>query len=130
MAKVPVRIALALCAAAIAIGMAVQLRAHDLFADAVAVATAPHPSTAQVDRALADLRKVSDVHPGGDAFLAAAGLNFRTRRFAAAAEAARRATENVPKPTRRTSPPPFNAPVIDSNTASTALLAAVFDRSA
>jgi Flp pilus assembly protein TadD len=97
MAKVPVRIALALCAAAIAIGMAVQLRAHDLFADAIAVATAPHPSTAQVDRALADLRKVSDVHPGGDAFLAAAGLSFRTRRFAAAAEAARRATERDPE---------------------------------
>src|SRR5207253_7449214 len=45
-------------------------------------------------------------------------------------EAAREATENVPKPTRRTSPPPLNAPVIDSNTASTALLAADFDRSA
>jgi Flp pilus assembly protein TadD len=96
MAKVPVRIALALCAAAIAIGMAVQLRAHDLFADAVATSKAPHPSTAQVDRALADLRKVSDVHPGGDAFLAAAGLNFRKRRLAAAAQAARRATERDP----------------------------------
>jgi Flp pilus assembly protein TadD len=96
MAKVPVRIALALCAAAIAIGMAVQLRAHDLFADAVATAKAPHPSTAEVDRALDDLRKVADVHPGGDAFLAAAGLSFRARRFAAAAQAARRATEREP----------------------------------
>src|SRR5204862_4789109 len=45
-------------------------------------------------------------------------------------EAARRATENVPNPTRRTSVPPFNALVIDSNTASTALLAEDFDRSA
>src|SRR6202035_5712700 len=45
-------------------------------------------------------------------------------------EAARLATEKVPNPTRRTSPPPFKAPVIDSNTASTALPAAVFDRSA
>src|SRR6516162_3945248 len=40
--------------------------------------------------------------------------------------AAREATENVPKPTRRTSSPPFSASAIASNTASTALLASVF----
>jgi Flp pilus assembly protein TadD len=97
MAKVPVRIGLALCAAAIAIGMAVQLRAHDLFAAAVATSTAPHPSAAEVARALGDLRKVSDVQPGGTAFLAAAGLNFRTRHFAAAARAARRAAKRDPE---------------------------------
>src|SRR5262249_10540837 len=41
-----------------------------------------------------------------------------------------RDTEKVPKPTSRTSPPPFNAAVIASNTASTALPAAAFDKSA
>src|ERR1043165_4748012 len=45
-------------------------------------------------------------------------------------DAARLATEKVPNPTNRTSVPPFNASVIESNTASTALLAADFDRSA
>src|SRR3954468_2762987 len=45
-------------------------------------------------------------------------------------EAARAATVNVPNPTRRTSPPVLSASVIDSKTASTALLAAAFDRSA
>ena len=44
-------------------------------------------------------------------------------------EAARDATENVPKPTRRTSSPPFSASAIASNTASTALLASDFRRS-
>jgi Flp pilus assembly protein TadD len=67
-----------------------------MFADAVATAKAPHPSAAQVDRALGDLREVSNVHPGGDAFLAAAGLNFRARRFAAAVQAAGRATDRDP----------------------------------
>src|SRR3989344_7550090 len=39
-------------------------------------------------------------------------------------EALRLLTANVPKPTRRTSPPFFSEPVIASKTASTALLAA------
>src|ERR1700712_4565235 len=38
-------------------------------------------------------------------------------------EALRLATENVPKPTRRTSSPPFRAPEIASNTPSIALVA-------
>src|SRR5215472_10704087 len=41
-------------------------------------------------------------------------------------DAAREATENVPKPTRRTSSPPFSASAMASNTASTALLASDF----
>src|SRR5215468_8768489 len=41
-------------------------------------------------------------------------------------DAAREATEKVPKPTRRTSSPPFSASAIASNTASTALLASDF----
>src|SRR5262249_31094632 len=41
-------------------------------------------------------------------------------------DAAREATEKVPKPTRRTSSPPFNASAMASNTASTALLASDF----
>src|SRR5207248_246131 len=41
-------------------------------------------------------------------------------------DAARDATENVPKPTRRTSSPPFSASAMASNTASTALLASDF----
>src|SRR5262249_44937660 len=41
-------------------------------------------------------------------------------------DAAREATEKVPKPTRRTSSPPFSASAIESNTASRALLASDF----
>src|SRR5690242_11717192 len=41
-------------------------------------------------------------------------------------DAARDATEKVPKPTRRTSSPPFSASAMASNTASTALLASDF----
>src|SRR5215469_7581379 len=43
--------------------------------------------------------------------------------------AAREATEKVPKPTRRTSSPPFSASAIALNTASTVLLASDFFRS-
>ena len=41
--------------------------------------------------------------------------------------ALRSATLNVPKPTRRTSPPPESEPVIESNTASTAFAESAFD---
>src|SRR6266853_163857 len=59
----------------------------------------------------------------------AAILIFSPVRGLRPSDAARRATEKVPNPTSRTSLPPFNATVIDSNTASTALFAADFDRS-
>src|SRR5437763_6329609 len=60
----------------------------------------------------------------------AAILIFSPVRGLRPSEAAREATEKVPNPTRRTSLPPLNDSVIDANTASTALLAADFDRSA
>jgi len=56
----------------------------------------------------------------------AAILIFSPVRGFRPSEAAREDTENVPKPTSRTSSPPFSASAIASNTASTALLASVF----
>src|SRR6516164_6309260 len=56
----------------------------------------------------------------------AAILIFSPVRGFRPSEAAREATEKVPKPTSRTSAPPFSASAIASNTASTALLASVF----
>jgi hypothetical protein len=56
----------------------------------------------------------------------AAILIFSPVRGFRPSDAAREATEKVPKPTSRTSSPPFNAAAIASKTASTALLASVF----
>jgi hypothetical protein len=56
----------------------------------------------------------------------AAILIFSPVRGFRPSEAAREDTGNVPKPTSRTSSPPFSASAIASNTASTALLASVF----
>src|SRR6516165_4990694 len=56
----------------------------------------------------------------------AAILIFSPVRGFRPSEAAREATEKVPKPTSRTSPPPFSAAAIASKTASTALLASAF----
>src|ERR1700741_3316074 len=56
----------------------------------------------------------------------AAILIFSPVRGLRPSDAARDATENVPKPTRRTSSPPFSASSIASKTASTALLASDF----
>src|SRR5579875_3740703 len=59
----------------------------------------------------------------------AAILIFSPVRGLRPSEAAREATEKVPNPTRRTSSPLLSALVIDSNTASTALLASDFRNS-
>ena len=56
----------------------------------------------------------------------AAILIFSPVRGLRPSDAAREATEKVPKPTRRTSSPPFSASSIASKTASTALLASDF----
>src|SRR5271166_1773013 len=56
----------------------------------------------------------------------AAILIFSPVRGLRPSDAAREATEKVPKPTRRTSSPPLSASAIASNTASTALLASDF----
>src|SRR5258708_17237929 len=56
----------------------------------------------------------------------AAILIFSPVRGLRPSDAAREATENVPKPTRRTSSPSFSASAMTSNTPSTALLASDF----
>src|SRR5215472_9346679 len=56
----------------------------------------------------------------------AAILIFSPVRGFRPSDAAREATEKVPKPTSRTSSPPFSAAAITSKTASTALLASAF----
>jgi predicted Zn-dependent protease len=97
MAEVIVRIGIAVVALAIVAGLAVQLRAHDLLANAADVATQPHPSRADVDRQLKDMKTVSDLRPGSQGQLAAAALELRTGRYAAASRAALAATRREPR---------------------------------
>lgn len=97
MAAVAVRIALALTALAVALVLAVELRAHDLLANAAETAAQPNPSQAVVDKRLDDLKKVDDLRPGSQAALAAAALDLRTNRRPAAVGAARRASRSEPK---------------------------------
>lgn len=96
MAEVLVRIATALIALAVVAALAVELRAHDLLANSSEVAAAAHPQPAEVDSRLADLKTVDDLRPGSQGALAAAALNLRMRRYAAAVRAATRATKREP----------------------------------
>jgi Flp pilus assembly protein TadD len=96
MAEVLVRIATALTALVIAAALGVELRAQDLLANAKQVLVQPHPTAADVDQQLHDLKTVRDLRPGSQADLAAAGLEFRLGRYRAAAEAAKRATKREP----------------------------------
>jgi Flp pilus assembly protein TadD len=97
MAEVIGRIALAVVSLAVVAALAVQLRAHDLLANAAAVAVEPHPSRAAVDQQLHDMNTVSDLRPGSQGFLAAAALDLRTRRYEAASTAALAATKREPR---------------------------------
>lgn len=97
MAAVAGRIALALGALAVVIALAVELRAHDLLANAAETAVQPKPATALVDQRLADLKTVDDLRPGSQGALAAAALDIRTSRIPAAVAAAKRATKREPK---------------------------------
>jgi predicted Zn-dependent protease len=97
MAEVAARIVVAAFALALAAGLAVELHAHDVFADAQAVAKQPQPTRAAIDHALHDAGRVSKLEPGGGAFLLAAGLNLRAQRPAAAARSAERATKRDPQ---------------------------------
>ena len=97
MAAVAGRIALALGALAVVIALAVELRAHDLLANAAETAAQPKPTTALVDQRLSDLKTVDDLRPGSQGSLAAAALDIRTGRVPAAVDAAKRATEREPK---------------------------------
>jgi Flp pilus assembly protein TadD len=96
MAEVLVRIATAAAALVIAAALVVELRAHDLLANATNVLAQPRPTAAAVDKQLHDLNTVNDLRPGSQAALAAAGLNFRLGRYRAAAAAAARATRREP----------------------------------
>jgi hypothetical protein len=97
MAEVFVRIATALAALVVVAALAVELRAHDIVANAGHVAAQPKPTTSAVDAQLKDLEGVQTTHPGSTPFLAAAALDLRIARYAAAARAATRATQREPK---------------------------------
>ena len=96
MAEVAGRIALALLALVVCVGMAVELRAHDLLENAGHVAAGAHPKPGDVDRALRDAKKVSDLRPGSQGLMAAAALDLRTARYRAATQAAQAATRREP----------------------------------
>jgi predicted Zn-dependent protease len=97
MAEVILRVAAALFALAVVAALAVQLRAHDQLANAAALATQVHPKPTDVKRQLEDVEAVEDVRPGSQGALAAAALDLRTARYAAAIAAATRATKREPK---------------------------------
>jgi Flp pilus assembly protein TadD len=97
MASVAVRIALALSALVVALALAVELRAHDLLANAGETGAQAKPSRALVDKRLDDLKTVDDLRPGSQGSLAAASLDLRTHRIPAAVDAAARATRREPK---------------------------------
>jgi Flp pilus assembly protein TadD len=97
MAEVIVRVAGALLALAVVAALVVQLHAHNLLANAAEVATQAHPKPAEVKRQVEDLKTVDDLRPGSQGALAAAALDLRTGRYAAAVAAAARATDREPK---------------------------------
>ena len=97
MAEVLVRIATALGALVVVAALAVQLRAHDLLANAAQVAAQPKPAPAAVASQLKDLKTVDDLRPGSQGALAAAALDLRIGRYAAAVEDGRRAARRDPE---------------------------------
>jgi predicted Zn-dependent protease len=96
MAEVLTRIALAVVALAVVAALAVELRAHDLLANSAEVATQQHPTAADVDAQLSDLKTVDDLRPGSQGSLAAATLDLRLGRYRAAIRDATRATKREP----------------------------------
>jgi Flp pilus assembly protein TadD len=97
MAGVLVRVGIAIVALVVAAALVVELRAHDMLENTKDVLARPHPSAAAVDAQLKDLKTVEDLRPGGRAALAAASLDLRVRRFAAAARSATKATQRDPE---------------------------------
>jgi len=87
---------MALAAALVAIGLAVQLHGYDLFASAQDRAQAKHVSAAAAAPILDDLDRASDLRPGTQALLAAAALDLRIGRYGAAARVAAHATRREP----------------------------------
>jgi Flp pilus assembly protein TadD len=96
MAEVIGRIAIAVVALAVVTTLGHKLRAQDILANAGQVAAQPHPQRADVDAQLHDLKAVDDLRPGSQGALAAAALNLRMGRYAAAVRAATRATRREP----------------------------------
>lgn len=97
MAEVIGRIVLALVSVAVVAALSIQLRAHDLLADVTSTAGQPRPSAAALEARIADAKRLEGLRPGSQPFLAAATLNFRLRRFDAAAAAATRAAQREPE---------------------------------
>lgn len=97
MAEVIVRIATALLALALIAIFAIELRAHDVLANAGQVAAQRKPAATAVDKQLDALESIRKWRPGSQPFLAAAALEIRSRRFKPALVQATRATEREPK---------------------------------
>jgi Flp pilus assembly protein TadD len=97
MAGMLVRIGMALLALVVTAALVVELRAHDMLENTKDIVVQRHPSAAAVDSHLKDLDRVADLRPGGSAAIAAASLNLRTGRYAAAVRSASRATQRDPK---------------------------------
>lgn len=97
MAEVLVRIATAVLALALIAGFAVELRAHDLEANAAKLSTAPKLEPTAVASALRDLKDARSLRPGTQAALLAAGLELRTQAYAQASKDAAFATRREPE---------------------------------
>ena len=97
MAEVVARIGIASVALVVVAALVIQLRAHDLLANATGVAAQPKPTAAAVDRQLHDLKTLRKLRPGSQPYLAAAALDLRLGRYAAAAHDAAGATQREPK---------------------------------
>jgi cytochrome c-type biogenesis protein CcmH/NrfG len=96
MSDVLARIAMALAAALVAIGLAVEYHAFDALTAAAKRANAPHLTQREADKTLDDLHRVSQLRPGTQALLTAAGLEFKLHRYAAAEQQAAHATRREP----------------------------------
>jgi Flp pilus assembly protein TadD len=91
------RIAIAVVALAVVAALGAELRAHDVLANAGQVAAQAHPQRVDVDAQLGELKTVDDLRPGSQGALAAAALDLRMGRYAAAVQAATRATRREPE---------------------------------
>ena len=91
------RIAVAVAALAVVAALTIELRAHDLLANATQVAGQAKPSKSDVDAQLDNARTLEGLRPGSQPFLAAASLNLRIGRYAAAERAATSATRREPE---------------------------------
>jgi Flp pilus assembly protein TadD len=97
MPDVLVRIVGALGALIVAAALGGVLYTHDILAPAREQSLGPHVAAADADGTLADLKRVSDLRPGSEAFVTTATLDLRVRRYRAGAAAAEQALRREPQ---------------------------------